>query len=346
MRQNLSSIRQNPGHPLPDWRNLGVLLRVLLGVNGLALAAALVAADSLWDWPARFVESAAWVEPQLFLDLILLAAGRDLLWRLAPATGRLVILAGVALSCAFCWDAWRFLGFAGGGPEVLLRAVLLALFAAGVLLVHFERRAEALSPRLAEARLQALNARIRPHFLFNAINSVIALIRTEPRRAEAALEELAELFRALLREPRELVQLSTEIALARQYLDLEKLRLGERLQVVWEVRAVPLDTLVPPLMLQPLLENAVLHGIEPSPSGGEIRVTLDRQGEWFVLEVVNPRPAAGGRCRAGQHMALGNLRDRLALFYDLEARLEHGPLAENYRVRIVFPCRVQNLPAR
>jgi two-component system sensor histidine kinase AlgZ len=344
--QNLPSIRQNPSHPLPDWRNLGVLLRVLLGVNGLTLAAALVAATSLWDWPARFVESAAWVEPQLFLDLLLLAAGRDLLWRLSPAAGRLVVLAGVALCGALCWDAWRFLGLTGGGPEVLLRAVLLALFAAGALLIHFERRAQALAPRLTEARLQALNARIRPHFLFNALNSVIALIRSEPRRAEAALEELAELFRALLREPRELVPLSAEIALARQYLDLEKLRLGERLQAVWDVRAVPLDAPVPPLMLQPLLENAVLHGIEPAPAGGEIRVSLDRQGDRLVLEVVNPLGAApaGGRARAGQHMALGNLRDRLALFYDLEASLEHGPAGQNYHVRIVFPCRTQKLP--
>jgi len=291
----MSSIRQNAGHPLPDWRNLGVLLRVLLGVNVLALGGALARAPSLEGCLAAFVASAAWVEPLLLSNLGLLALGRDLLWRCPARIGQGLVLLLAGGSAALLWDAWRFLGLADGGRGELGRVVLLALLAAGVLLAYFELRARAFSPRVEEARLLALNARIRPHFLFNSLNTVIALIRSEPRRAETALEELAELFRALLREPRELVPLSDEIALGRQYLDLEKLRLGDRLQVVWEVDAVPLDTLVPPLMLQPLLENAVCHGIEASHQTGVVRVELNRQGETLQLRVSNPCHGRSGR---------------------------------------------------
>lgn len=335
----MSSIRQNAGHPLPDWRNLGVLLRVLLGVNLLALGGALARASSLEGWGAVFVASAAWVEPLLLLNLGLLALGRDLLWRCPVRVGQGLVLLLAGGSAALLWDAWRFLGLADGGRGELGRVLVLALLAAGLLLAYFELRARAFSPRVEEARLQALNARIRPHFLFNSLNTVIALIRSEPRRAETALEELAELFRALLREPRELVPLSDEIALGRQYLDLEKLRLGDRLQVAWEVNAVPLEILVPPLMLQPLLENAVHHGIEASHQAGVVRVELNMKGDALRLQVSNPNPGQGSPGRDGNHMALGNIRERLALYYDMEARLEHGPVGTDYQVRIELPCR-------
>ncbi|MCX8144801.1 MAG: histidine kinase [Azovibrio sp.] len=337
----MSSIRQNAGHPLPDWRNLGVLLRVLVGVNVLALGGVLARVGGLDAWLAEFVAAAAWVEPLLLGNLGLLVLARDLLWRCPVRLGQALVLLLAGGSTALFWDAWRFLGLVPGGWSELGRAVLLALCVAGVLLGYFELRARAFSPRVEEAQLQALNARIRPHFLFNALNTVIALIRTDPRRAETALEELAELFRALLREPRELVALSDEIALGRHYLDLEKLRLGDRLQVVWEVNAVPLDTRVPPLMLQPLLENAVLHGIEPAPAPGVVRVTLNRKGELLQLVVRNPCHAGptAVKPRQGQHMALDNIRARLALYYDMEARLEHGPVGTDYEVRIELPCR-------
>lgn len=331
----MSSIRQNAGHPLPDWRNLGVLLRVLLGVNVLALGAALIHARSPHAWLLSFVEWSAWVEPLLLANLGLLALLRDLLWRCPVRLGQALVLGLAALSAALLWDAWAFLGLAGSDGMALLRAVLLTLGVVGLVLLYFELRARAFSPRAEEAQLQALNARIRPHFLFNSLNTVMALIRSDPRRAETALEDMAELFRALMREPRELVPLSEEIALGRQYLELEKLRLGERLQVSWEVESVPLDTLVPPLMLQPLLENAVHHGLEPNPLGGILAVRLSMQSGLLRLEVRNPLPPTPrGK---GNHMALANIRDRLGLYYDMEARLEHGAAGESYRVMIELP---------
>ncbi|GHT96188.1 alginate O-acetyltransferase [Betaproteobacteria bacterium] len=341
----MGSIRQNTRQLLPDWRNLGVLLRALLGVNLLALAAALVYAHSLQGWLSAFVENAAWVEPLLFINLGFLALSRDLLWRLRPRTGQALALIFATFSGLLLQDSWRFIGLAEADSP-LWRAALLSLAAACALLAYFEWRSKALSPRLEEARLSALNARIRPHFLFNALNTVIALIRSDPRGAENALENLSELFRALLKNPRELSPLSAEIALGRQYLELEKLRLGDRLQVSWEIEALPQETLVPPLMLQPLLENAVYHGIESTAEGGEILVRLGMAGEMLQLDVSNSlgddATTTITRHRPGNHMALKNIRERLALYYDMEASLEHGKRHGRYRVHIELPCRTHS----
>src|SRR6185503_20942227 len=153
-----------------------------------------------------------------------------------------------------------------------------ALAAQFLLIAYFRLRARALSPAITEARLQALQARIRPHFLFNSITAVLSLMRSEPRRAEVALEDLADLFRVLMRDNRELAPLADEVELCRQYPELEQLRLGERLGVDWNVKSMPGDALVPPLLLQPLLENAVYHGIEPSSERGVVSINIFYRG--------------------------------------------------------------------
>jgi two-component system sensor histidine kinase AlgZ len=211
------------------------------------------------------------------------------------------------------------------------------------LLAWFDLRWRAHSPAVTEARLMALTARIRPHFLFNSLNAVLGVIRSDPRRAEAALEELSDLFRVLMRDNRELVPLSDEIALARQYLELEKLRLGERLRVRWDIETCPPDALVPPLMLQPLLENAVYHGIEKLQETGEIGVRMSSDGDRVVVELGNP-VAPGSSHHAGNRMAVANIRERLMLFFDLEAQLDIKDEGGYYAVRIVFPYRRKAQP--
>ena len=259
------------------------------------------------------------------------------------------MLALAGTSALLYVELWIALALFPDTGEARLRAVLLGALPAAVMLLYFDLRARAFSPALSEARLQALTARIRPHFLFNSLNAVLSLIRSEPRRAEAALEELAELFRALMRDHRELLPLTDEIALCRQYLALESLRLGERLQVDWAVDDIPQDILVPPLMLQPLLENAVYHGIEPLGGTGTLSVHCTRRGDQLLIEIANPAPPPAARHARpggvpGSHMALANIRERLALYYDLEARLETSETAtesgaREYRVTIVLPCR-------
>ena len=332
---------------MPDFRNFGVMLRILLGVNVLALAAALVQSVSIGDWVQRYVDLAAWVQPLLLLNLAFLAGLSDVLRRLPAWIGQTVVVLLAALTAVLMLDFWRFMGIEDGGSQRVLRAGLLGGAVAGTMLFYFVLRARAFSPALAEARVQALTARIRPHFLFNSLNAVLSLIRSEPRRAETALEELADLFRALMRDHRDLLPLANEIALCRQYLDLEKLRLGDRLNVVWDIDDVPDDLLVPPLMLQPLLENAVYHGIEPSGEDGTVRIRFSRMGDELHIDLANPC-AGKESVQGGNHMALANIRERLALYYDLEAHLETKSLVlddgtREYRVHIVLPCRSTGL---
>ena len=340
----MSSIKQKPaGSPLPDFRNFGVMLRILLGVNLLALAGALVQSTDIADWIQRYVDMAAWVQPLLLLNLCLLAMISPVLRPLPMLFGQTVVILQAAATAVLLLDFWRFMGIDDGGWLRFLRAALLGGLVAETMIFYFALRARAFSPALAEARLQALTARIRPHFLFNSLNAVLSLIRSEPKRAETALEELAELFRALMREHRDLLPLADEIALCRQYLNLEKLRLGERLNVEWEIVAVPDDLKVPPLMLQPLLENAVYHGIEPSGEPGTLRIRFARSGDELHIDLANPCTGNNG-APAGNRMALTNIRERLALYYDLEARLETKEVVldggqREFRVHIVLPCR-------
>jgi two-component system sensor histidine kinase AlgZ len=225
---------------------------------------------------------------------------------------------------------------AAGG---LLRYLVLALLLTAVLLYYFHLRSKALSPAITEARLQALQARIRPHFLFNSINAVLSLVRSEPRRAEEALEDMADLFRVLMRDNRGLAPLADEIELCRQYLALEKLRLGDRLQVEWHLNSMPGDALVPPLVLQPLLENAVYHGIEPLAAPGVVSINVFRKGGEVHAILRNPYRTDGGTHHSGNKMALGNVRERLALHFDAEASLESRVRADAYEVHIRLPYR-------
>ena len=321
---------------MPDWRNFGVMLRTLLGANGLLAVLALIQAPEWGDWLARYLELAALAEPVLLLSLAVLALLRDGLWRMPHWLAQgLVIVIVVAVTASLLMYA-RSLGLLE--TRGIDKAMVLAGVLAAAVLAYFAARARGVSPALAEARLAALNARIRPHFLFNSLNAVLSLVRAQPQRAEMALEALADLFRAALRDPGEQVPLSEEIALARQYLDLEKLRLGERLAVDWQIDTVPGEIPIPPLLLQPLLENAVYHGIEPQVAGGVIHIRICREGKELVIEIRNP-DAPSSSHPEGHHMALANIRERLSLYYDLEARLECRRQAGDYEVKVVLPCR-------
>ena len=342
----MTSIRQNSGSfggpALPDFSNLGVWLRILLGTNALAALVALAGNRQWADLPGELALLAAAVEPPLIACLLLLHVMHPRIERLSYAGGVALVVAVAFAGTA----AMHALGIspnaAISAPGSMLRALLWTALDVALLLFYFNLRARLQSPALTEARLMALTARIRPHFLFNALNAVLGVIRSDPRRAEAALEELSDLFRVLMRENRELVPLSEEIAVARQYLGLERLRLGERLQVKWEVESCPPDALMPPLMLQPLLENAVYHGIEPSDQTGEITIGFTRRDDQLLIEMTNPYDPAA-QPHAGNQMALANIRERLMLFYDLEARLDTevlgGAGSSRYQVRIVLPYR-------
>jgi two-component system, LytTR family, sensor histidine kinase AlgZ len=191
----------------------------------------------------------------------------------------------------------------------------------------------------ALARIRALQARIRPHFLFNSMNTIAALTRTSPASAEQAVEDLADLFRASLSDATARISLRDELEIARTHQRIEQLRLGDRFHVDWDVDELPPRAQVPCLIVQPLLENAVYHGIEMLPQGGTIWIVGKRDGDVLHIEVRNPVPAqAGYSDREGNRMALENIRQRLELAWPGRARIDIRQTDGEFCARLTFPC--------
>lgn len=188
------------------------------------------------------------------------------------------------------------------------------------------------------ARVEALQARIRPHFLFNTMNSIASLIGSDPVAAEAAVEDLATLFRATLAQSSAEVPLADELALCDRYLRIEQLRLGERLRIEWHMDAVPTDVPIPSLSLQPLLENAVYHGIQARPQGGVVRIEGEYRDRWVRIAVSNPLPEGEQRRREGNRMALDNIARRLQALYGADAGVSGGRDGESaqYVARLFY----------
>ncbi len=336
----MSSINHNAHtDSLPDFRSLGVMVRVLLLGNGAGFAAALLQSHDWMQFVQQFTEFAAVLEPVLLLSLVSLYALSKWLARLTYAWG---IAAVVLLQLG--WTSLVLEAYVSIGEELthysLARGWILCLLLTAFVIAYFFWRARAFSPALADARLQALQARIRPHFLFNSINAVLSLMRSDPRRAESALEDLAELFRALMQDNRRLTTLAEEVALCRQYLELEQLRLGERLRIAWDIEAMPGDALVPQLLLQPLVENAIYHGIEPDTAPGTVQIRIARDKDQVRVLLANPYHPEYQH-RAGNRMALANIRERLALHFDVEASLATEVAGEKFEIRIVLPYKRQ-----
>lgn len=338
----MASIKQNntPNSiKLPDLRNLGVQLRVLLLANSIALVAAALQAETAYEIWQGVLQISAALQPVLLATMLVLFVAHRRLARLPYWQGVLVVLLLVLALTALLHHAAGALFGENIAPS-LIRMWFFSLVVAGMLLAYFNLRSRALSPAVTEARLQALQARIRPHFLFNCINAVLSLIRSDPKRAETALEDLADLFRVLMADNRQLVPLEGELALCRQYLALETLRLGERLQIRWNVDPSAHAALLPPLLLQPLLENAVYHGIEPAHEGGEIVLDILRMGNEVHLILSNPY-RRDGQHHSGNKMALSNIRERLALHFDAEGQLKTRVSEQQYQVHIVIPYRTE-----
>ncbi len=189
-----------------------------------------------------------------------------------------------------------------------------------------------------QARLEALQARIRPHFLFNSMNAIASLTRSNPELAEQAVEDLAELFRLTIRERGKLVTLGEELNHARTYLNIEKRRLERRLNVEWQIEEHAGDEIeLPVLILQPLLENAIYHGIERLPQGGTILITTQTRNKELVITISNPRPLTRqhepGR---GHQMALANVRQRLQGTFGHDV-MEIEESQEMFTIRIHLP---------
>ncbi len=338
---------------LPDFCHPRAVLAVVLIFELIALMLALGrpnAPEFLTDL-ARLSLFAQWLG---LTGAALLCSTRPRLARLPVAAAMAVIFALLMSNTAFfsalaIWlgrhqrsigldaalfpvDQWHFL-LRNEAMCVIVTALLLRYFFVAHQWRHHVR-AE------ARSRIDALQARIRPHFLFNSMNTIAALTRTDPARAEEAVEDLADLFRATLRDSDRPLTVEQELELARNYLRIEQLRMGRRLAVVWDVGEVPTAAKIPSLTLQPLLENAIYHGIEPLDAGGTVTVTGRVEAGRLVFRVANPLRSDRTARRGGNGLALDNIRQRLRLAYGQDGVLEVTPGEEHFEVVVRFPLEL------
>lgn len=322
-----------------DACQIGVVLRAVLFVEAVVAIATLFVAPTLADWLTLAATVTGGALPATLLWLVLACALKKVLGRLPRLAQYAVGSLLGSLSALYGCGLLRLTGVLASAPWIA--SVLAGGLFAAVVMVTLVLRARGRTPAATTARLEELQARIRPHFLFNTLNSAIALVREEPAKAEPMLEDLSELFRQALAEPRESVTLADEIALAERYLAIEQVRFGNRLRIRWDLDAAASGARLPPLLLQPLVENAVKHGVEPSPDGAKLRIRTERRGSMVVIEVINSLPPlrwADQPLPRGHGIALDNVRDRLRLLHDMQAQFSAGLDQQNYRVRIAIPA--------
>ena len=317
-----------------DACHVGVVLRAVLFVEAVVGVGAMFGASTFIDWLTRLSLITGGALPG---TLVWLIAACSLKKGLARLDANVQQVAGVALGAvAGAYGCWvlSMVGLLESAPW--LACAFSGALLSAVLVAALVWRAKGKTPAATAARLSELQARIRPHFLFNTLNSAIALVRAEPAKAEALLEDLSDLFRQALAEPGESVTLADEITLAQRYLAIEQVRFGERIQVEWALDPLASKAKLPPLLLQPLVENAVKHGVEPSADGAHIRISTQRRGSTVVIKVTNTVPAGQGE--RGNGVALNNVRDRLNLLHDVQGQFQCGLKEGVFQVRIEVPA--------
>jgi len=342
--QLLSAFQEISRPPLPakkrenlifDACQVGVVLRAVLFVEAVMGVGALFFSTG-WDaWVQSIALLSAAALPGILGWLVITCSAKRLLARLPSGAQQ---AAGILLG-AVCglYGCALVAVVANAGPAPWLASALAGALIAAVMVAALVLRTKGRMPAETTARLAELQARIRPHFLFNSLNSAIALVRDDPAKAESLLEDLSELFRHALVSKGDSVTLAEEVQVARHYMAIEEIRFGERLRVEWAIDPRAGSARVPALFLQPLVENAVKHGVEPSPTGAEVKITTQRRGQVVVIKVTNTVPAGQGK--PGHGVALENVRDRLRLLHDMQAQFQTALIDGGlYQVRMEVPA--------
>ena len=316
-----------------DACHVGVVLRAVLFVESVVAVGALFGAATFIDWLIRLSLLTGGALPATLLWLIVACSLKRVLAGLNAWAQQ---AAGVALGAVAGLYGCGVLSMVGLlEPVPWVASAFSGALLSAALVAALVLRARGTTPAATAARLSELQSRIRPHFLFNTLNSAIALVRAEPAKAEALLEDLSDLFRHALMEQGESVTLADEIALAQRYLAIETVRFGDRIQVEWVLDAAASEARLPPLLLQPLVENAVRHGVEPSAEGAQIKISTQCRGSTVVIKVTNTVPA--GQNARGSGVALANVRDRLSLLHDVQGQFQSGLKDGVFQVRIEVP---------
>ena len=332
--QALASAPARPQALVFDACQVGVVLRAVLFVQTVVAVAAMFGAGSVLDWLTRLSLITGATLPATLAWLIVACSLKKVLAWLRPTFQQLAGVVLGALAGLYGCGVLVLVGLVDPAPwwaSASAGAMLSAVLVAALVL-----RAKGKTPAATTARLAELQARIRPHFLFNTLNSAIALVRAEPRKAERLLEDLSDLFRHALMEQGESVSLAQELELAQRYLAIEQVRFGERIRVQWSIDDHANSARLPPLILQPLVENAVKHGVEPSPEGADIKVSTQRRGARVVIKVSNTLPAT--QSTPGSGVALENVRERLGLLHDVQSQFQTALKDGVYQARIEIPA--------
>lgn len=318
-----------------DACHVGVVLRAVLFVEGVVGVQAMFGALSPLDWLVRMSLVTGAALPATLLWLVLACGLKRVLARVNAAMQQMLGMVLGALAGLYGCGVLVLMGLLDVPPWWASAVSGAAL--AWALVTALQMRARGKTPAATAARLAELQARIRPHFLFNTLNSAIALVRAEPRKAESLLEDLSDLFRYALQEQAASVTLTEEITLAKRYLAIEQVRFGDRIEVQWDLDARAAGAKLPPLLLQPLVENAVKHGVESSEQGASIKVSTQHRGSSVVIKVSNTVHAAAVTA-SGNGLALDNVRERLGLLHDVQGSFQYGLKDGVFQVRIEVPA--------
>jgi two-component system sensor histidine kinase AlgZ len=346
--QARNSANQDSDFFLPDFCGLRVVFAVVILSELFAFVLTLSRPGSADPWSELALIS-LFVQWAGLSSAAVLCVSRRLLYRFSNMAAALIsylllLTVILILSELSYWTLGDFLLEASttGHLEFLLRNLAIGAIIAALAMRYFyvhnqwRRRIEA----EGEARLQALQSRIRPHFLFNSMNTIASLISYRPEVAEEAVEDLADLFRASLATEQRLIPLEEELFLTRRYLHMEQLRLGDRLKVAWSLGDIDQRYPIPPLILQPLVENAVYHGIEPLPEGGTVEISATSVDGQLVFSISNPLSGEARRSHTrGNRIALENIRQRLHANYGELASLKMEQQGQRYTVRLTIPLQ-------
>ena len=332
---------------LPDFCAAGTLFIVLLVAELVAIVLTLAAHEPEGRFLIQLSKSSLFV---LWLALLGSAVMCQLRSRLESAGKSRAFVISFVILAIMCvvvaelsWQLmWRFAGVAiidDSHSEFILRtfaisSIIIALSMRYLYVSSEWRRSIVLE---AQARISALQALIRPHFLFNSMNTIASLTRTDPRQAEEAVEDLSDLLRASLSSTRNRTSLKEELEVAAIYQRIEKLRLGDRLNIRWQIDELPMRARIPSLTIQPLIENAIYHGIELLPEGGDVTVTGKRDGQYLSISVSNPVAPGKARSKDGNKMAMANIRQRFELAYGSRASVEIDDQDNSFTVTLRFP---------
>ena len=339
---------------LPDFCGVRMVFVVILIGELLALVLTLAEASNIQQGISSLATKSLFIQWVALTSVAVLCITRRWLNRLpdyqAATTSYLLML---SVSFVITELTWWILHKSPAGTGILtethgvflIRCMGISAIVSAMALRYFyiqHQRSRNIESE-ATARIEALQARIRPHFLFNCLNTIASLTRKEPRLAEEAIEDLSDLFRISLKDTKSLSRLEDELSLCKRYLRIEFHRMGERLKVIWNMEALPGNVQLPALTLQPLIENAIYHGIETQADGGTIHITGKQSGNHCIISIDNPLPPDGyHNHHDGNKLALENIRQRITAFFGNHGKLDTYVADGRYHAVITLPCQNEN----